>query len=476
MENNNLINQLDEKFQGIVENDHIPSLVISIVKEGSVLFSKAYGYRNLDKKEKADLDTLYRIASCTKSFTALGILQLFDQGKLNLQDPIVKYLPNLKISNPINPITIHHLLNQTSGIPDTGYVENLYKKHILLDNSITTITKKEEYYDFVNGMSDFLLQPGKRFMYSNSNYFLLGEIIEKISGLSYEEYISQNILKPLQMTRSTFSDEIIDKDENIQSQYIVSSDSEGKIQIIERNFPGSECLSAAGGLFTSANEISNYMIALLNSGTFQNSQIIQPSSIEKLFTISHSPCDMLQELGANGMGSSGREGYGYGWLVMENFFGHKVVVIPGGVFTSTATIILIPDLKLGIFECVNAGENVNQNIVPTIIMGISQLLGHDPEKSMSLFQVEGKKHFMCGKYETYQGIQKISIIRKGFTLFLIDPNGNELPLSPKNMDPNNLDYYFECSPTGISELSFSIDWASGNVDLLWNKYHFKKKI
>ena len=476
MEQNNLINQLNEKFQDLVKKDNIPSLAISIVKEGDVLFSKAYGYRNLDKKKEANLDTLYRIASCSKSFTAMGIMQLLDQGKLKLQDPIEKYLPNLILSKPNNPITIHHLLNQTSGIPDTGYVEKIYKKHILLDDSTNTIKTKEEYFEFINGIKDFLLLPGTRFMYSNSNYFLLGEVIAKISGLSYEEFISQNILKPLKMSRSTFSDDILEKDENKQSQYIVSPDSEGKMETLKRNIPGSECLSAAGGLYTSVNEINNYMVTLLNSGRFQDSQIIQPSSIEKLFSISHSPCDLLQELGTRGMGSLGKEGYGYSWLIMNNFFDHKVVVIPGGIFTSTATIILIPDLKLGIFECINAGENVNGNVLPTIIMGIAQMLGQDPEKSMSLFQVEGKKHFMCGKYETYHGIQKVSVIRKGFTMFFIDPNGAEIPLSPMSMEPNNLHYYFECSPTGISELLFSIEWNTGNVDLLWNKHHFKKII
>ncbi len=476
MEQQNLFEQLDEKFQEIVKQDHIPSLAISIVKDGKELFSKSYGYKDVAKKELANLDTLYRIASCSKSFTAMGILQLVDQEKLQLQDPIAKYLPMLNFPQSDNPITIHHLLNQTSGIPDTGYVEKIHRKHILLDNSVEPITTKKEYYDFINGIKEFLLPPGTRFMYSNSNYFLLGEIIENVSGISYEKFMDNSIFKPLNMSRSTFSDAVIDKDTNKQTQYIVKPNTEGKIETLQRNIPGSECLSAAGGLFTTTNEINNYMNTLLNLGKFQGTQVIQPSSIEKLFTISHSPCDMLQELGTHGMGSGGKEGYGYGWLIMDNFFGHKVVVIPGGLFVSTATIILIPDLKIGIFECINAGENANGNVVPTIIMGLAQMLGQDPEKSMSLFQVEGKKHFMCGKYETYQGIQQVSIIRKGFTLYLIDTNGNEVPLSQKTLDPTNLEYYFECSPTGISELSFSIEWNTGNVNLLWNKHHFKKVV
>ncbi|WP_313003784.1 serine hydrolase domain-containing protein [Chryseobacterium gleum] len=160
---------------------------VLIAEKGKIIFEKSYGYRNAPKKEKNTNNSIYRVYSTTKMFTAAVIFQLAEQGKLSLNDKLSKYYPDFPKGDSI---TIANLLSHTPGIPNETGSEN---------------TVDEETFIKYISAKPFNFSPGKKWDYSNSGYYILGYIIKKVTGLNYDKVIENNILKPLKMEHSGFS-------------------------------------------------------------------------------------------------------------------------------------------------------------------------------------------------------------------------------------------------------------------------------
>jgi CubicO group peptidase (beta-lactamase class C family) len=165
-----------------------------VSRNGQIIYKKAFGMANLELNVPMQADNVFRIGSMTKQFTAVAILQLMEQGKLNLQDEITKFIPDYPMNG--HKITIEHLLTHTSGIQSYTGMKDYFEK-------ITLDWKPSEMVDyFKNQPMEFA--PGTQWHYNNSGYFLLGYIIEKITGKTYPQYLEDNFFKPLGMTNSLY--------------------------------------------------------------------------------------------------------------------------------------------------------------------------------------------------------------------------------------------------------------------------------
>ncbi|HVF80878.1 MAG TPA: serine hydrolase [Flavisolibacter sp.] len=171
---------------------------VLVARKGDIIYKKAFGMANLELDVPMQVDNVFRIASLTKQFTAIAILQLMEQGKLNLEDEIGKVIPGYPTQGA--KITIEHLLTHTSGITDYTSLRDTVKKEAL------DYTPSQMIDRFKNLPLRFA--PGTRWEYSNSGYFLLGYIIERLTGKTYAEYLEENIFKRLQMTSSLFASDI----------------------------------------------------------------------------------------------------------------------------------------------------------------------------------------------------------------------------------------------------------------------------
>lgn len=160
---------------------------VLVAKKGKIIFEKSYGYRNAEKGEKNTNESKYKIFSTTKMFTAAVVLMLEEQGQLSLEDKLSKYYPDFPKADSI---TIKHMLSHTSGIPAVA------------EGSEYTTDEKTLLNCFVGRSLDF--SPGKGWNYCNSNYYLLGYIIQKVTGKEYDKVIEEFILKPLKMANSGF--------------------------------------------------------------------------------------------------------------------------------------------------------------------------------------------------------------------------------------------------------------------------------
>jgi D-alanyl-D-alanine carboxypeptidase len=166
---------------------------VLVTKQGRTLFSGAYGLADRDRKVPNTLDTRFRIGSMNKMFTGTAILQLVQAGKMELTDPLGKYLPNYPNRAVATKVTIQHLLMHTGGTGDIFGPE--FDAHRLE-------LRTHDDYVSLYGKRDLLFEPGSRWQYSNYGMTLLGVVIERVSGMSYYDYVAQHIFKPAGMTRS----------------------------------------------------------------------------------------------------------------------------------------------------------------------------------------------------------------------------------------------------------------------------------
>ena len=292
--------------------------VAFVAKGGQVLLQKGYGYKNFAKKIPNDPMGIFQIGSVTKQFTATVILKLQEQGKLSVQDKLSKYITDFAGSDRI---TIEHLLRHTSGIynytNDNRFMNNESLKHVELERMISMM--KEKPLEF---------QPGSKFSYSNSNYILLGYIIQKVSGKPYEQMVREVIFTPLAMSQSGFDFKNL-KDTNRVTGYLAI---ENNLQLVAPIVDSSASF-AAGAMYSSASDLYKWHNALYTD------KVVSKASLEKAFT---------PKLGK----------YGYGWII-DSVAGKRIITHGGGIFGFTANILRIPADDVCIILLCNEGADLS---------------------------------------------------------------------------------------------------------------------
>jgi CubicO group peptidase (beta-lactamase class C family) len=192
--------QLSTAFDKVLEQQfklNETGVTALVSKNGKIIYKRALGMANLELKAPMQFDNVFRIGSVTKQFTAVAILQLMEKGKLNLQDEITRFIPDYPAQG--YKITIEHLLTHTSGIQDFTSIKDNEKR------SAIDYTPKE-MIDYFKGQP-LRFAPGTKWEYSNSGYFLLGYIIERVSGITYGQYLEENFFKPLGMHHSFYAND-----------------------------------------------------------------------------------------------------------------------------------------------------------------------------------------------------------------------------------------------------------------------------
>ena len=211
---NHLTKEETEEIEKLIEENmsegNIPGLSITIVKGDRIVYQRGFGYSHIDEERLVNSETLFELASNSKAFTALGILSLEESGQINLNDEVTKYIPWLKVKYKGKeiPLTIEQVMHQTSGI-NSATIDRIpvSNEDSALEDTVRTLIGIE-----------LDSEPGKTFQYATINYDILGLIIEKTTGDTYEDYIEENILKPMKLNNTyLFSNE--DINDRIASGY-----------------------------------------------------------------------------------------------------------------------------------------------------------------------------------------------------------------------------------------------------------------
>jgi CubicO group peptidase (beta-lactamase class C family) len=234
---NNLQAAIDEYMNATVKTGRFNGSIL-VAQKGEVMVKKGYGTANFEWQIPNSSETIFRLGSVTKQFCAACIMQLEEKGLLSLNDQLQKYIPDYPQGNII---TIHHLLTHTSGIPNFTNFPDYISTMMIPSPPEKTIDR------FKNLPLEF--QPGEKFAYSNSNYVLLGFILEKVSGQSFENYLQENILKPLHMEHTGYDhpEKILP---NRASGYDASSEGLINTPYIDTSIP-----HAAGAMYSTVEDM-----------------------------------------------------------------------------------------------------------------------------------------------------------------------------------------------------------------------------
>ncbi|MSU47998.1 MAG: class A beta-lactamase-related serine hydrolase [Opitutus sp.] len=297
--------QIDKAFRDAAAQRKYPGLVWGIVLDGELVHSGAAGFANVEKKIPATADTRFRIASMTKSFTALAILKLRDAGKLGLADPVEKFLPEFRKVAPLTvdapPITVRHLLTMTPGFPE----DNPWG-----DRQLAVSIK--DFSAFIAGGVSLSNAPGIAFEYSNLAFALLGQIISRISGEPYQRYITREILGPLGMKDTVweFNDVPVAK---LALGYRLEKDGWRLEPLLHDGTYG-----AMGGLLTTINDFARYVSFHLSAWPARNDAdngIVRRASVremQKPAEFANLSADTKNRAGEL-VPSVGAYGYGLSW-------------------------------------------------------------------------------------------------------------------------------------------------------------------
>lgn len=281
-----LISYYEKTIPQMIEDYNIRGLSVAIVRDGQVFWSRGFGYSNLDDNIVATEHTVFATGSISKLFTGVAIMQLVEDGLIDLDASIKKYIPEFDIEKNYDEdlsITVRNLLTHHSGIPDSK------SYNMFGDND-------ETFHDTVSYLNSHktAYKPEEIWAYSNLAINLLGIIIENVSGVSFIDYMDENILEPLSMESSSFR-YVLDNsniDKSIVSMGYKAGEEGTFMEARFRDIP-------AGGLYSSVDDLTNFIKMILGKGHFNGIEILKEESLREMLTVqnSHIPLDIDNKMG-----------------------------------------------------------------------------------------------------------------------------------------------------------------------------------
>jgi len=288
---------IDEYVTREMQSRQIPGLAFAVVEHGQVTLVRAYGVANLETGTPVSTDSVFEIASVTKPFTATAIMMLAEEGKLKLDDPISRYIGN--VPPAWKEITVRELLSHTSGLHSVSWVE-------WDDSPLLKITTKQMFDEIAKSALDYA--PGESAAYSDSGFFLLGMIIEKVSGLKYSEFMERRVFAPAGMTNTR----ILDRRAIVKNHASCYELLQGQLQNDRRVWEHE--LPSYFGMLSTVGDLAKWNIAL------DQGRVLRRETLDQMWT----PAKLKN--GAPAMFDM--EPYGLGWFVGD-LKGHRVVAHPG---------------------------------------------------------------------------------------------------------------------------------------------------
>lgn len=369
-----------------------PGASLVITDESSEQYAASFGARDLNSNTPTTPDTLYGIASVTKSFTTLAVLQQVEDGNMALDEPITTYT-DVGFEGAAE-ITVEELLTHSSGLPNLGTSETLLARLADLGETGVPLGDREDLLHFVGGAGNERDASSLgRFQYNNTAYTLLSHAVEATSGTDFERYIEAEIFDPLGMERSTFDAETFEADPDHATPHRSTEDG-----FEATRFPAREISKAPGGLLSSPRELGRYLRFNLRGGELDGTRLVD----EKLLSQAHEA--HIEPLPRYG------DGYGYGWMRRE--VAETLVIGHGGsLLTSSSAIGFLPEEDLGVALCCASQPDVHPTVILEGIVAVLQ--GVSPERAVPELGYRDRIEELTGEYESYRGIVSATITEEG---------------------------------------------------------------
>jgi CubicO group peptidase (beta-lactamase class C family) len=337
---------LDVHISRLMQDYDVPGVGLAVVQQGQIVYTKGYGVRDVTTGAPVTPNTQFGIGSVTKSFTALGVMLLVQEGKIRLDDRVTKYIPVFKLSDPsaTAKVTVRHVLSHTTGMGrnDAATVDPTLTRADLLKLAATVPLHS---------------QPGERYEYSNLNTTVAGVLIERISGQSWEDFTRARIFTPLGMTTATLDVDTMQGTPDFARPHT--------IDVLKGNQPTSfqpfRSEAPAGAINASAAEMARYVQFQVGDGRVNGQQLLSPDLLAEMHRPQIARPDPNDGLIAAAKAQGLPEptslitdtGYGFYWNT-EDFQGHRLVWHNGVTAGFTALTMLIPETRGGVVILTNA--------------------------------------------------------------------------------------------------------------------------
>lgn len=346
---NSRLKGIDKELREVLETWKAPGFAVAVVEKNKIIYAKGFGYRDFKNKISVTPNTLFAIGSCTKAFTTSLIGLLESENKISFDERPGEYIPGFKFYNQEmnNSITIKDMMSHRTGLPRHDFSWYLFPA-----NSKDSLLQRVAFHEPFTGVRE-------KWYYNNFMYLAQGVIIEKVTGISWEDNVSEKLFEPLKMSRSNLYIDELEKSEDIAFGYELKNDS-----IIQKtdyyNIAG---MSPAGSINSSVNEMSNWLITWVNGGKFNDKEILPATFVNQA---------MSSQMVVSGS-VPGKEhpdlhlsNYGYGWFI-SSYKGHYRVQHGGNIDGFSANVCFFPGDSIGIVVLTNQNGSAIPSVVRNII-------------------------------------------------------------------------------------------------------------
>lgn len=338
-------------FKFAKERNHAVGCIATLSKNGNTQFQSELGYSDLLNKIPVNSDTVFGLASITKMFTAIAVLQLFEKGKLKLTDAIINYFPEFKIgSGDVNGITIHHFLTHSSGIPPLFALEYAIKRpdpneptqfrHVGEDKSIELLDTYDQLIEYINKQPiEPLGRPGEVYSYSNEAYSLLGGVVEKVSGMTYKDYVMKEIVEKVDLKMTGFNEYDFDSSVTLSKSYGTIEINDKTEVTVDPSWADSDSMRATGFLKSSTSDMLEILQLFHKDGLVNEFQLLSPESVKKMTT----PHIRINEF----------DSYGYGVRITKNMHGEEMIWHGGSLKAVSSCFAVLPKSNISVVVLAN---------------------------------------------------------------------------------------------------------------------------
>ncbi len=442
---------IDTWLDGQKDFEKIPGISVAIVKDQQLVWSKGYGFADMEKKVPMDAGTLCSICSISKLFTSVAIMQLWEQGKIRLDDSVSMYLPAFKLKQDFEsvPITIRALLTHSAGLPRES-------KQGYWTNPFSFPTEKEINDSLAK--QNTIYPASTMFQYSNLGMSLLGQIVAKVSGMPYEQYVETNILKPLGLidTRPYMP-------ENLWGNKLATGYGGLKRDGTRRTMPFFQAngIAAAAGFSSSALDLAKFaqwQLRLLNTGT---KELLKPSTLKEMQRV-------------HWINPDGSVTWGLGFVISTQ--GESKYVGHGGSCPGYRTFVQIePKTKFGVVVMVNAAGVSPEKFTA----GIFKILNRYQSDKAETAKAPRSLTDYAGIYNDMDwGSEQVFLPWKGRLFAMSFPSNDPVGTNPVFLKPTaNADEFRYVRKDDLPGMivSFERD-ASGKVKRVWRNSNYSEKV
>ncbi|HSE09547.1 MAG TPA: serine hydrolase domain-containing protein [Nocardioidaceae bacterium] len=325
---------------------------LGVVRGGSSVFSHVHGVADIASRRPVTEDTVFRVASITKTFTAIAVMQLVERGLLDLDAPLDGYLRSFRVDSPDpawRPATVRHLLTHTAGIgeevPRSGVLRRDFGESVVAGRPIPTLA---EHY---RGALRLDAEPGTRFRYTDHGLATAGQVVEDVSGEPFEHYLREHVFLPLGMT-----DTDLVRSEVVRSRLATGYrlGTRGAVKVAERDW----VTAGASSAFSTPKDMGRYLAALMSGGRNEHGSVLEPSTLASMFTPQYQPDPRLPGIGLA--------------FYRGDLGGHPVVEHQGILPGFDSQIFVAPDDRVAVMAFTN-GTRLGMLWLP---FELSRLLGH----------------------------------------------------------------------------------------------------